>query len=122
MKRITIITLIALTIVSGYVAWLKLPLWRDTIFISENNGTLIFPSGDEIPTNRWFNSDSYSQFSLLIKEKSKNYNLIEEYDSTSIIMLKIGRDIRPALITDYQGKGPNYQVRFSVKQEYKPLR
>lgn len=101
----------------GLLAWLKLPLGRNTIIHSESGGTFVTASGKEYPTNRWFNRTGEFQFVQLQSPEGGviiRY-LIEDYDEHKKVRLRIGNSEYDAILDhlDWKSKGDvlNYTVR-----------
>lgn len=114
---------IAATLVMVIVAvwaWLKLPLWRDTIVRCEQDGILVMASGKEYPLNRWFRNDGGFEFSRLQIRSAETgvliHYIVENYDDNAKAKLRIGGSQYLALHDGSRWKSTNHWVEHFVSR------
>ncbi len=91
--RISIILLVVVLFVGAWGAWVKLPLWRDAIFHTDNDAVLVMASGAEFPTNRWFVRGDQLRFSIFQDNREGKIvveYLVENYEEDQKARLRIG--------------------------------
>ena len=72
---------------------MKLPLWRDAIFHTDDDAVLVMASGAEFPTNRWFVRGDQLRFSILQDNRDGTIiaeYLVENYEKDQKAQLRIG--------------------------------
>lgn len=108
----SVFALAAIVAVSIPIAkWLR----ADTIFYADASFIIRFPDGKTIATNRWFRRTSDLDFSLLVADQARQFNIIQDNDSSAVATINYDGKKYAALITHYRVRGPSYRGEFWLK-------
>jgi hypothetical protein len=120
MTRRSTAVLLAILGIGGYVAWLNLPLWRDTYFHVEGGGLVEFPSGHTVPANRWINLPvEMPKFALLQigNGRSREHHLVQNMDDARVAAIVSNGQHQRAIVTRFRGQVPSGVVEYWLRPD-----